>query len=100
MNPTDTDYDILLAQVKALQELNAKLITDNGELLTRINRIETFAAGRGMVSEAANIDEIAVLVCGLHDKIQRLETEAGVMKAALDERRGLMEWPLRAEMRD
>lgn len=67
MNPTDTDYDILLSQVKALQELNAKLITDNGELLRRI---------------------------------EALETEAGVMKAALSERRGLQQWPLRAEMRD
>lgn len=43
------------------------------ELRTTNARLITAAAGRGMVSEMDNMQEVAVLVCGLHDKIARLE---------------------------
>ena len=38
-------------------------------------RIKAFATGRGMVSEADGIEEVAVLVCGLYDKIAELKSE-------------------------
>jgi hypothetical protein len=38
-------------------------------------RLKSFAAGRGMASEADGPEEIAVLVCGLHDKVERLRGE-------------------------
>ena len=43
------------------------------EILETDKRIVKAAIGRGMVSEMDNIEEVAVLVCGLHDKVQMLE---------------------------
>ena len=45
------------------------------KLEAEITRLKDFARGRGMVSEAADMVEVAVLVCGLHDKIARLKAE-------------------------
>ena len=43
------------------------------EILATDKRIIEAASGRGMVSEMDNMEEVAVLVCGLHDKVQMLE---------------------------
>jgi hypothetical protein len=51
-----------------------------GEMVETYNRITLAAKGRGMVSEMDNIEEVAVLVCGLHDKILRLEAELSPVK--------------------
>ena len=48
---------------------------DEENLIEENKRLKLFASGRGMVSEADNMSEVAVLVCGLHDKIERLERE-------------------------
>ena len=45
------------------------------KLEAEITRLKDFARGRGMVSEAADMVEVAVLVCGLHDKIARLKAD-------------------------
>jgi len=45
------------------------------ELLEENKRLKIFASGRGMVSEADSMAEVAVLVCGLYDKIEQLESE-------------------------
>ena len=49
-----------------------------------ITRLKAFAAGRGMVSEAADISEVAVLVVGLHERIARVEQERDALHADLD----------------
>ena len=46
-----------------------------GNLEDSYERVLLAAKGRGMVSEMDNWEEIAVLVCGLHDRILRLEAE-------------------------
>jgi hypothetical protein len=46
-------------------------------------RLADFAAGRGMASEAGGPEEIAVLVCGLHDKVERLERERDALRGEL-----------------
>lgn len=52
--------------LEARQELSYILATDN--------RLVQAALGRGMASEMDNIEEVAVLVCGLHDKVESLES--------------------------
>lgn len=59
-----------LTNFDALQDTNARLINA--------------AAGRGMVSEMDNMQEVAVLVCGLHDKIQALESDIKAIEANYD----------------
>jgi hypothetical protein len=51
------------------------LLCEIERLQTDNKRLADFAAGRGMASEAAGPEEIAVLVCGLHDKVERLRGE-------------------------
>ena len=51
---------------------DSQLIED---LWLKVERLEEAAKGRGMVSEMADMKEVAVLVCGLHDKVARLERE-------------------------
>jgi hypothetical protein len=64
------DLKIKLEEWKTKVEDAAQQI----EILKEENqRIKEFAMGRGMVSEADNMPEVAVLVCGLHDKITMLE---------------------------
>jgi len=43
-----------------------------------IARLRDFAAGKGMVSEAADMGEVAVLVVGLHAEIARLRALVAV----------------------
>lgn len=43
------------------------------EILAMDRRIVEASLGRGMVSEMDNMEEVAVLVCGLHDRIKILE---------------------------
>ena len=49
------------------------LQTENKEVIEENIRLKLAAAGRGMVSEMADMSEVVVLVCGLHDKIDYLE---------------------------
>ena len=49
-----------------------------------ITRLKAFSAGRGMVSEAADISEVAVLVVGLHERIAQVEQERDALHADLD----------------
>jgi hypothetical protein len=58
--------------VTPVEVVDYNLIT---ELLDTIERLQSFAAGRGMVSEADNMAEVAVLMCGLHDKIDMLKED-------------------------
>ena len=58
-------------EIAKLEETNTRLILA--------------ASGRGIVSEMENMKEIAVLVCGLHDKILILEAEAQKEKYGYDE---------------
>lgn len=44
-------------------------------LKARNERLIQAAQGRGMVSEMQNMEECAVLVCGLHDRIERMENK-------------------------
>ena len=60
------------------QTLHVQLLMaeeENARLRNELERLKDFAAGRGMVSEAADMREVAVLVCGLHDEITRLRRE-------------------------
>jgi hypothetical protein len=74
----------------ALYRAHANLVKEAREemldILATDKRLVQAALGRGMASEMDNIEEVAVLVCGLHDKIDRLEKE----NRSLDEQiRGL-----------
>ena len=42
------------------------------DLEAEIKRVILAARGRGMVSEMENMDEVVVLVCGLHDRLAKL----------------------------
>jgi hypothetical protein len=48
-------------ELAALEDTNARLINA--------------AVGRGMVSEMDNMQEVAVLVCGLHDEIAQIKAD-------------------------
>jgi hypothetical protein len=52
-------------------------------------RLKDFAAGRGMVSEADSVEEAAVLVCGLHGRVDKLEVENARLMRALDDIAGV-----------
>ena len=67
---SDDEWAGLSAQSRHNLSLMEK---QDDELRTEIKRIRDFASGRGMVSEAADLVEVAVLVCGLHDKIDDLQ---------------------------
>ena len=49
-----------------------------------IARLKAAAAGQGMVSEMADMEEVAVLVVGLHDRIALVEQERNALHADLD----------------
>ena len=61
------------------------------ETVEENRRLKSFAIGRGMVSEADNWEEIAVLVCGLHDRIDRIKA---AYNNAMDEVRELTQTEL------
>lgn len=63
----------LLRNHKEFGEYMRDLRFEIGSLEDGYERVLLAAKGRGMVSEMDNWEEIAVLVCGLHDKILRLE---------------------------
>lgn len=52
-----------------------------------LKRLKDAADGRGMVSEMADLPEVAVLVCGLHDKVDRLRAELDEYKSWANGRR-------------
>ena len=52
-----------------------------------LNRLKDAADGRGMVSEMADLPEVAVLVCGLHDEVDRLRAELDEYKSWANGRR-------------
>ena len=54
------------------------------DALTEIARLKSAAAGHGMVSEMADMSEVAVLVVGLHERIARVEQERDALHADLD----------------
>ena len=54
------------------------------DAMTKIDRLEAFASGHGMVSEAADISEVAVLVVGLHERIARVEQERDAANGRAD----------------
>jgi hypothetical protein len=47
-------------------------------------RLLLFSQGRGMVSEADNFEEVAILVCGLHDRVDQLRAARDEMREALE----------------
>ena len=49
-------------------------------LQAEVERLKETAMWRGMVSEMADMAEVAVLVCGLHDRIKQLEYENKTFK--------------------
>ena len=52
----------------------------------RMNEILLYARmGRGMVSELNDMEEAAILVCGLHDRIKALEDELSLYKLPVKE---------------
>jgi len=53
----------------------ARLHAENERLFAENRRLLQAAQGRGMVSEMQNMEECAVLVCGLHDRIERMENK-------------------------
>lgn len=74
----------LIDMLQESQELIAALQEKIEELQFINARIITAAAGRGMVSEMADMREVVVLVCGLHDKIAEIETEHKYMSEQID----------------
>lgn len=60
----------------AQREKYIKVIEANCEAVHSTNaRLISTAAGRGMASEMDNPQEVAVLVCGLHDEIAQLKAD-------------------------
>ena len=53
-------------------------------LRAEIARLKAAAAGHEMVSEMADMEEVAVLVVGLHGRIARVEQERDALHADLD----------------
>lgn len=71
------DYAIyhapLLRNHKEFGERMRDVRFEIGSIEDSYMRVLMAAKGRGMVSELASMEEAAVLVCGLHDKVLRLE---------------------------
>lgn len=78
------EINSLRDSLQSSQELIAALQEKIEELQSTNARIITAAAGRGMASEMENPQEVAVLVCGLHDKIAEIETEHKYMSEQID----------------
>ena len=62
----------LKATIDNLREQVRRSVAYGNECESELARLKSFASGRGMVSEASDMSEVAVLVCGLHDEIARL----------------------------
>jgi len=71
------DYAIyhapLLRNHKEFGERMRDVRFEIGSIEENYQRVLLAAKGRGMVSEMLNMEEAVVLVCGLHDKVLRLE---------------------------
>jgi hypothetical protein len=68
---------------EASQGVTVCLLCEIERLQADNKRLADFAAGRGMASEADGPEEIAVLVCGLHDRAERLERECDGLRGEL-----------------
>ena len=69
------------AELAALRRV-AEVALDDA--LTKIDRLKAAAAGHGMVSEMADMSEVAFLVVGLHERIALVEQERDALHADLD----------------
>ena len=76
-------------QLEVLEQLQDGEIAEHVRLAeeakdAEIARLKSAAAGHGMVSEMADMSEVAVLVVGLHERIARVEQERDALHADLD----------------
>ena len=72
----DTEINARINLTDECADLRSRLAAAEKE----VERLKETAMGRGMVSEMADMAEVAVLVCGLHDRIKQLEYENKTFK--------------------
>lgn len=82
------DYAIyhapLLRNHKEFGERMRDVRFEIGSIEENYQRVLLAAKGRGMVSEMLNMEEAVILVCGLHDKVLRLEASIIDMSLSLE----------------
>jgi len=97
MNQSRSPQEALVRACNKIQELESELSAANA----RAERLEHFSAGRGSVSEAANMQEATVLVLGLQDRAEQAEAHAAAIWEAISKISDLLEehmpgWYLRS----
>jgi hypothetical protein len=72
---TRRQYRHLRTLIEAQDRALSLVIRENTAHAEEVERLKSFAAGRGMASEAGGPEEIAVLVTGLHERAIEAESQ-------------------------